>query len=191
MPLSAQQPETRTSSSYGVASEHTTTTAVVLSQQDNLLSTMATHQSATHQSPLGAVVGGHKRNSSLQTEHHEVYVAYTNDVLCNFFSILVLNQRILYCREDHMILVLTLQIILCWGKLHLAHLLWIYHGLDQVTYPSPVHYLYHHGLNRYRHLGNNHHHRWNYPHQELNPTLQQYHRYELQYSLICNHCVKF
>ncbi|XP_065909406.1 protein lingerer-like isoform X2 [Dysidea avara] len=67
MPLSAQQPDTRTSSSYGVASEHTTTTAVVLSQQDNLLSTMATHQS-----PLGAVVGGHKRNSSLQAEHHEV-----------------------------------------------------------------------------------------------------------------------
>jgi len=80
MPLSVQQPDTRTSSSYGVASEHTTTTtAVVLSQQDNLLSTMATHQS-----PLGAAVGGHKRNSSLQAEHHEVYVAYTNDVLCKF-----------------------------------------------------------------------------------------------------------
>ena len=84
MPLSVQQPDNRTSSSYGVADKHTTTTAVALSQQDNLLSTMATHQS-----PLGAVVGGHKRNSSLQSEHHEVYVAYAiNDVLYKFFSIL-------------------------------------------------------------------------------------------------------
>lgn len=79
MPLPAQQPETRTSSSsYGVTNEHATTTSVALSQQDNLLSTMATHQS-----PLGAVVGGHKRNSSLQAEHHEVYVLCASDVWVN------------------------------------------------------------------------------------------------------------
>ena len=68
MPLSAasQHSEPRTSSSYGQTSSET---SVLSHQQDRILSTMTTHQP----SPLSTVVGGHKRNSSLQTEHHEVY----------------------------------------------------------------------------------------------------------------------
>ena len=70
MSLSAapQQSEPRTSS-YGQTNSEAST--IVLSQQDSLLSTMATHQPPP---PLGNVVGGHKRNSSLQADHHEVYV---------------------------------------------------------------------------------------------------------------------
>lgn len=77
MTLSAtsQQSESMTSSYGQPASE---ASAVVLSQQDNLLNTMATHQP----SPLGTVVGGHKRNPSLQAENHEVYVLYIMSSTC-------------------------------------------------------------------------------------------------------------
>ena len=99
MPLSAasQHSEPRTSSSYGQA---TSETSVLSHQQDNILSTIATHQP----SPLSTVVGGHKRNSSLQTEHHEVYVLllFTCFLLMFFFFVdSVLNQVLSY-QEDHM-----------------------------------------------------------------------------------------
>lgn len=68
----SQQSEPRTTS-YGQTSSETSN--IVLSQQDSLLSTMAAHQ----QPPLGTVVGGHKRNSSLQAEHHETYVYPSTD----------------------------------------------------------------------------------------------------------------
>ena len=101
MSLSAapQQSEPRTSS-YGQTNSEAST--IVLSQQDSLLSTMATHQPPP---PLSNVVGGHKRNSSLQADHHEVYVVtHMASLLLSLFSLadLVLNQA-LSCQEDHMI----------------------------------------------------------------------------------------
>ena len=79
----SQQSEPRTS--YGQTSSDTST--IVMSQQDNLLSTMAAHQPP----PLSTVVGGHKRNSSLQAEHHETYVYLSTWILC-------LQVFLLFCR---------------------------------------------------------------------------------------------